>query len=78
MPRLYAYDANEFTQKNLLEVFCHCYDNPYCLNIFQCAPRAIKYVSTSSSSMLKRAQKEIAFPSVLTRFYQSHRQKICL
>lgn len=29
MPRLYAYDANEFTQKNLLEVFCHCYDNPY-------------------------------------------------
>lgn len=47
MPRLYAYDANEFTQKNLLEVFCHCYDNPYCLNIFQCAPRAIKYVSMS-------------------------------
>ena len=36
------------------------------------------HVSTSSSSMLERAQKEIAFPSVLTRFYQSHRQKICL
>ena len=42
MPRLYAYDANEFTQKNLLEVFCHCYDNPYCLNIFQCTSKALK------------------------------------
>lgn len=42
MPRLYANDANEFTQKNLPEVFCHCYDNPYCLNIFQCTSRALK------------------------------------
>ena len=41
MPRLYAYDAHELTQKNLLEVLCNCYDNPYCLNIFQCTSRQL-------------------------------------